>query len=101
MCKRPLRWVYFGSVILGLIVGCGGPHGHIKAGASSKVSLGMTKLEVVRILGEPEHVKASGNEEVLSYILERPWWQDRPFHVVIKDGKVTSYKVIESAPSQE
>jgi hypothetical protein len=84
-----------------LIAGCASPdgvkdkHGHIKSGDPSKISLGMTKLEVMQTLGRPENVSADANAETLSYRLERPWWQDKPFEVKLQDGKVVSFQVIE------
>ncbi len=80
---------------LTLILGCGTPGGHIKAGEPSKISIGMTKEQVLRILGSPENVNADAKSETLSYILERPWWQDKPFQVKLVDGKVVSFEVIE------
>ena len=90
------------AALLALMIGCASPdgikdnHGHIKSGDPSKVSLGMTKLEVMQALGRPENVSAEGNGETLVYRLERPWWQDRPFEVQLTDGKVSSFKVIEA-----
>jgi hypothetical protein len=87
--------------VLGLIAGCASPdgvkdkHGHIKSGDPSKISLGMTKLEVMQALGRPENAAADAKGETLSYRLERPWWQDKPFEVKLQDGKVVSFQVIE------
>jgi len=77
------------------VVGCAAPGGHIKAGDSSGISIGMTKDQVVQKLGRPENVNADGKSETLTYILERPWWQDKPFQVKIVDGKVASYEIVE------
>jgi hypothetical protein len=80
-----------------LMFGCGstGGLGHIKPGSTDLISIGMTKDEVIHKLGKPESTNADGQSETLSYILERPWWQDKPFHVKIVDGKVTSYELID------
>ena len=78
-----------------LLFGCATPGGHIKPGDPSLVSIGMTKEEVIQKLGKPENVTADGKSETLSYVLERPWWQDKPFHVKIVDGKVASFEVQE------
>ena len=75
--------------------GCGTPGGHIKAGDPSLISVGMTKEEVIKKLGKPETVTADGQSETFSYILERPWWQDKPFRVKIVNGKVESYDIVE------
>lgn len=92
---------YVVMLALVLICGCASPDGikdkggHIKSGDPSKISLGMTKAEVMQTLGRPETVSAEGNGETLYYKLERPWWQDRPFEVKFTDGKVVSFRVIE------
>jgi outer membrane protein assembly factor BamE (lipoprotein component of BamABCDE complex) len=80
-------------------IGCAA-NGHIKAGQPSRISVGMTKEQVIKALGKPEYVSADGKSETLNYILERPWWQDRPFVVRLVGGKVESYSVIESTPSR-
>jgi hypothetical protein len=88
---------------LGLLIvfGCASPdgikdhNGHIKSGDSSSISVGMNKLEVMRALGKPEATEANASGETLVYRLERPWWQDKPFKVELKDDKVTSFGVVE------
>ena len=55
----------------------------------------MTKDQVVQKLGKPENVSSDGQSETFTYILERPWWQDKPFRVKIVNGKVESYEVVE------
>src|SRR5882724_1109863 len=89
--KRTIK--YIPLLILALIVGCATPGGHIKGGDPSLISVGMTKEEVIQKLGKPENVTADGQSETLSYVLERPWWQDKPFHVKIVGGKVASFEV--------
>ena len=77
-----------------ILTGCRAP-GHVKAGEPERISVGMPKAEVIKLLGKPEYIAADGQTETLSYILERPWWQDKPFRVKLKDGKVESYEVVE------
>jgi hypothetical protein len=95
-----LTWV--AGLVIALALGRAAPNGihdnkgRIKSGDSTKISLGMSKLEVMQALGKPEAVSADANGETLLYRLERPWWQDKPFKVQIKDDKVTSFEVIES-----
>ncbi len=90
------RLIQYGVLsVLAFAPGCAAPGGHIKAGDTSMISVGMTKDQVVDKLGRPENVSADGKSETLSYILERPWWQDKPFHVKIVGGKVVSYEVME------
>ena len=92
--KRNLRYIPLAAA-LSLLLGCGTPRGHIKAGEPSRISIGMTKEQVVKLLGNPENVNADAHSETLSYILERPWWQDKPFQVNLVDDKVVSYEVVE------
>lgn len=77
------------------LIGCVAPGGHIKAGDPSLVTVGMAREQVLERLGKPESVSADGKSETFTYILERPWWQDRPFRVRILDGHVTSFEVAE------
>lgn len=87
---------YLAPLILALSAfGCASPGGHIKAGDPSLISIGMTKDQVIQKLGKPENVTADSQSETFSYILERPWWQDKLFHVKIVNGKVESYEVVE------
>jgi hypothetical protein len=87
---------YLSTLALSILTfGCAAPGGHIKAGDPSVISVGMTKEEVIQKLGKPENVSADGQSETLNYILERPWWQDKPFRVKIVDGKVASYDIVE------
>jgi len=93
--------LWFTLFILTLVAGCASPNGiddkegRLKAGESTKISLGMTKLEVMRALGKPETISADANSEILYYRLERPWWQDKPFQVKIVNDKVVSFGVLE------
>jgi outer membrane protein assembly factor BamE (lipoprotein component of BamABCDE complex) len=90
------------ALALLLAFGCASPdhikdnEGHIKSGDSTKITLGMSKLEVMRALGKPETTSADGTGETLFYRLERPWWQDKPFKVQLNNDKVTSFGIIES-----
>ena len=77
------------------VMGCEAPAGHIKAGDPALISVGMTKEQVIQKLGKPENVSADAQGETLSWVLERPWWQDKPFHVRMVSGKVVSYEVME------
>jgi hypothetical protein len=94
--------ILVGALVLALVYGCASPdgiadrQGRIKSGDSTKISLGMTKLEVMKALGKPETVSAESSSEALFYRLERPWWQDKPFKVSLTEGKVVSFGVIES-----
>jgi hypothetical protein len=77
-------------LLLSIIVGCKAP-GHLVAGDSSKIRVGMTKEELLKAVGKPDHVYHDGTNETLVYILERPWWQDIPYTVRILDNKVAAF----------
>ena len=77
-------------LLLCIVVGCKAP-GHLVAGDSSKIRIGMTKEELIKAVGRPDHVYNDGTNETLVYILERPWWQDVPYTVKMADNKVTSF----------
>ncbi len=90
--KRLLTTLIAASVVS--IAGCKST-GHIKPDATSKISVGMTKAEVIKAIGLPETVSADGQAEVLTYTVERPWWVWKPLRVKIVQGKVESYQVVE------
>lgn len=62
----------------------------------NRVSLGMNKGQVIDEMGDPNSSKASGDTEVLEYLLtasstEAIRHHETPYWVVIKDGKVVQY----------
>jgi outer membrane protein assembly factor BamE (lipoprotein component of BamABCDE complex) len=65
--------------------------GHIDPGVIDKVSLGMTRPQVITAIGAPESDGAEGNTETMFYTEERPWWQWERVQVKLVDGKVVSY----------
>jgi hypothetical protein len=75
-----------------LLVGCITP-GHVHEGDPAKISVGMTKEEVIRKIGHPETDTTEGNVEIIGYTVERPWFQIARFRVKVVDGKVQSYEV--------
>ena len=74
-----------------LLFGCASTPGHIQPGQISRISVGMTKQEVLSALGPPESAAAGKGEETLIYVEERPWWQWARIRVHIVDGKVTEF----------
>lgn len=78
------------SVIALLLVGCASPGKKL-----SGVSTGMTKSEVISILGKPTSVSASGAVELLNYSLNANRalfttdWDD--YFVRLVNGRVESY----------
>lgn len=77
-------------LVLAAITGCKAP-GHLVAGDSSKIRVGMTKEELIKAVGKPDHVYNDGTNETLVYVLERPWWQDIPYTVKVLDNKVAAF----------
>jgi outer membrane protein assembly factor BamE (lipoprotein component of BamABCDE complex) len=72
-----------------LLVGCS-----TSAKRLAIVSPGMTKAEVVKILGSPESVSGQGAEEVFLYTLSNSWnspvWNEK-YYVYFVDGRVVRY----------
>jgi outer membrane protein assembly factor BamE (lipoprotein component of BamABCDE complex) len=72
-----------------LITGCC----TLTAKKMTNVQLGMTKNEVIQILGEPLNISNDGNYEILNYTLVEDKWNciEQPYAVYIKDSKVVKY----------
>ncbi len=72
-----------------LISGCG-----TSAKKLNELSTGMTKSEVIQVLGAPESVRAQNGQETLMYTLSNSWnssvWNER-YYVHIQNGRVVSY----------
>lgn len=66
-------------------------HGHVDAGATAAVSLGMTKDEVLRRFGAPLSVRAEESVETFNYIEERPWWKWVQISISFTNGIVGAY----------
>src|SRR5437016_8270536 len=54
------------------LFGCASTPGHIQPGKISRISVGMTKQEVLSSIGPPESAAAGKGEETLFYVEERP-----------------------------
>ena len=72
-----------------LLVGC--KTGWINPSKMSKVSVGMTKPEVIKILGTPHDVDGRQGSETLWYLEDQGSWIHVYHFVELKDGKVESY----------
>ena len=72
-----------------LLVGCG-----TSAKRLAQISPGMTKAQVISVLGNPESVSGQGSAEVFTYTLSNSWnapvWNTE-YHVYFIDGKVVRY----------
>ncbi len=75
-----------------LIAGCR-TGGHIGEGDASKLSVGMSRADVIRKLGNPESVINNNGVEILGYSVERPWAGRSQLRVKLEQGKVESYEV--------
>ncbi|MEI8349801.1 MAG: hypothetical protein WCI77_06575 [Candidatus Omnitrophota bacterium] len=63
---------------------------------TNKLSLGMSKEDAIRAMGNPTSVKAKDSEEVLEYILYPTWTpsiydKSQQFWIILRDGKVVQY----------
>ena len=67
--------------------------GHIYTRNTSKVSVGMSVVQVYQRIGLPEQMVADGHVGTIRYILDRPFHNDRLFDVTFVDGKVASCEI--------
>jgi len=67
----------------------------IGCAASSKrlnnLDIGMTKAEVINVLGEPNYTSASNNVEILTYKFKSGSFNTDTFQIKIKNGKVERF----------
>ena len=68
-----------------------GETGHLKAGASSALKIGMTRAEVEGLYGPAQRTASDGSSEILTYVEELPWWNWKTLKITLVDGKVTQY----------
>ncbi len=63
----------------------------------NRISVGMTKAQVIDEIGEPESVAAQNGIEVMRYDFWKDFWQRKPgdwkseFYVRLVNGRVESY----------
>jgi hypothetical protein len=76
------RWVVF-LIITGLIWGCAGT-----ATKLDKIQLGMTRDEVIQVMGRPTHVSARENVVFLNYRLRSQSFFTDEYFVRLMEGKV-------------
>lgn len=80
---------FFAGLIALVLQGCS-----TSASKLSLISPGMTKAEVVNVLGTPESVSGQGGDEVFIYTLSNSWnspvWNEK-YAVIFSDGKVVRY----------
>lgn len=76
-------------LVAAFLVGCGQSASNL-----ARLSVGMDKSAVVRTLGTPQSVAASGNSEIFTYTLSNDWnnvaWNQQ-YYVRFLNGRVVSY----------
>ena len=85
-----MRKVILASAALLAISGC------VTGNKMTQVSSGMTKDEVIKLLGNPDGFDSEGGYETLTYSnrLMSGWsWDRGDYVVVLQDGKVVRYGV--------
>lgn len=83
-----MKYLISGLFASALLAGCS------TAQNMSDVQLGMTKQEVVRVVGKPVSASAQGDTEILHFTLSNgitgnPWYQN--YYVRLINGQVESY----------
>jgi len=69
-----------------LVLGCAG-----SAKKINNLNIGMTKAEVIEVMGEPNFTSAANDVEILSYeLISNSLFSDM-YHVSIKNGKVERF----------
>ena len=66
----------------------------IMGNAFRKIEEGMSKEELLKLLGKPDGFKRDGDAETLTYAnrMMSGWgWDRADYYVVLTDGKVSSY----------
>ena len=87
MMKTPILVL---AIVVLLFTGCHGP-GWIKARKLNTLSLGMTKAEVVKTLGEPHSSDASEGVSRMWYLEDEGSWKHQPYYVEFRNDKLTAY----------
>ena len=64
--------------------------------STNRLHSGMTKAEVIKVMGNPTSVKAKDNNETLEYLLYPTWSptiydKKQQYWVILNNGKVTQY----------
>lgn len=82
------------ALILLLVIGCA----TLPQEKLNHLSLGMTKSEVINVMGSPTSTKAKDNIETLVYFQGGTFWTwghsvrpNKEYLITLKDGKVTEY----------
>jgi Short C-terminal domain/SmpA / OmlA family len=82
-----MKTTAFGLLCVALLAGC------VTADRLNDVRIGMTKAQVIALLGTPDSTSAQANIEYLTYYLatDTTYGRDVPYMVRLVDGKVESF----------
>ncbi|HTT56896.1 MAG TPA: SHOCT domain-containing protein [Opitutaceae bacterium] len=82
-----MKFPALGLLLVALLAGC------VTADRLNDIRIGMTKDQVISILGKPDSMSAQGNIEYLTYYLvtDTGYGRDAPYSVRIVNGKVESF----------
>ena len=77
------------SLTVLLLAGC--KSGWISGKQMNRLSLGMSKAEVKKILGEPHSSEARDGVDLMWYLEDQGQWKHVPYYVGFKDGKLSTF----------
>jgi hypothetical protein len=82
-----MKRIFILLLVLGLLAGCA------TARLMNRISLGMTKDEVIKTIGQPGTTKANSNgTQILEYILYNSYdGLNEQYWVILKEGKVVQF----------
>ncbi|HUJ45293.1 MAG TPA: SHOCT domain-containing protein [Opitutaceae bacterium] len=82
-----MKTTAIGLLVIALLAGC------MTADRLNDIRIGMTKDQVISLLGKPDSTSAQGNIEYLTYYLitETRYGRDAPYSIRMVDGKVESF----------
>jgi len=88
-------WNFLILIVAGATIACATPGSSLSKPDLSKISIGMSKQEVLAELGDPHDVARQGDVEYLTYNFDHPF-DGRPaivdsYYVRFVDGAVESY----------
>lgn len=85
-----MKKFYIISVLSLFLLGCASTE------QFNKIQIGMTKSEVIQIVGSPRNVSAEGSVEYMTYMISETgsdayYGRETPFFVRLVNGKVEAY----------
>jgi hypothetical protein len=89
VCGRLKILITILSLAILLFTGC--KSGWINAKKMNQLQIGMTKADVVKILGEPHSSEAGEGVDKIWYLHDEGGYKHQPYFVNFKGGKVIAY----------